>query len=314
MHLLRHFFEDLTHFDGKFFHSLKYLFTKPGFLPKEYLKGRRATYLNPVRMYFFTSAFFFLLFFSFLHKEASFTVDTTINGKTLVSIDNMDSASFARFTADINKEENRPAVPMTRVEFNHYRDSVVPVGGIHFTGRRYNSRAQYDSVLASGVKKHNWIERKLIYKEIDLNEKYHNDDKQIIHAFANALLHSIPQILFISLPILALFFKLLYIRRKDFYYVSHAIFCIYLYIFLFLGLTVIFSLSKLNDALHSGILKFLIATTIIGLFVYEYAAMYKFYGQGKFKTFIKFFLINILLGVLIGILFVVYMFFSLFNI
>src|SRR5258708_16144972 len=37
---------------------------KPGFLSAEYMAGRRATYLNPIRMYVFTSAIFFLIFFS----------------------------------------------------------------------------------------------------------------------------------------------------------------------------------------------------------------------------------------------------------
>ncbi len=63
-HLVSHFFQDITHFDGKFFSTLKYLLFKPGFLSREYMLGRRASYLNPIRMYVFTSAFFFLYFFS----------------------------------------------------------------------------------------------------------------------------------------------------------------------------------------------------------------------------------------------------------
>ncbi len=63
-HLITHFFRDVTHFDGKFFTSLKDLILKPGFLSKEYMVGRRANYLNPVRTYLFTSAIFFLIFFS----------------------------------------------------------------------------------------------------------------------------------------------------------------------------------------------------------------------------------------------------------
>jgi Protein of unknown function (DUF3667) len=62
-HLISHFFQDITHFDGKFFSTLKYLLFKPGFLSREYMLGRRASYLNPIRMYVFTSAFFFLFFF-----------------------------------------------------------------------------------------------------------------------------------------------------------------------------------------------------------------------------------------------------------
>ncbi|MFI5131717.1 MAG: DUF3667 domain-containing protein, partial [Chitinophagales bacterium] len=63
-HLVTHFFYDITHFDGKFFTTLKDLLFKPGFLTREYMKGRRVNYLNPIRMYVFTSAIFFLVFFS----------------------------------------------------------------------------------------------------------------------------------------------------------------------------------------------------------------------------------------------------------
>jgi len=63
-HLTTHFFNDITHFDGKFFSTVKLLVTKPGLLSKEYMIGRRASYLNPIRMYVFTSAIFFLIFFS----------------------------------------------------------------------------------------------------------------------------------------------------------------------------------------------------------------------------------------------------------
>ncbi|OJY92801.1 MAG: hypothetical protein BGP13_20590 [Sphingobacteriales bacterium 40-81] len=70
-HLITHFFYDITHFDGKFFNTVKYLLLRPGFLTAEYVRGKRMTYLHPIRMYVFTSAFFFLIFFSFIspHSE-----------------------------------------------------------------------------------------------------------------------------------------------------------------------------------------------------------------------------------------------------
>ncbi len=67
-HLISHFFQDITHFDGKFFSTLKYLLFRPGHLSREYMMGRRNSYLNPIRMYVFTSAFFFLFFFSTVGK------------------------------------------------------------------------------------------------------------------------------------------------------------------------------------------------------------------------------------------------------
>jgi hypothetical protein len=63
-HLVEHFFSDITHFDGKFFSTVKYLLKRPGFLSTEYMIGRRASYLNPIRMYVFTSALFFIILFS----------------------------------------------------------------------------------------------------------------------------------------------------------------------------------------------------------------------------------------------------------
>ena len=64
-HMVKHFLYDITHFDSKFFDSMKFLLLRPGFLPQEYIKGRRASYLNPVKKYVFTSAVFFLIFFGF---------------------------------------------------------------------------------------------------------------------------------------------------------------------------------------------------------------------------------------------------------
>ncbi len=82
-HLVNHFFEDITHFDGKFFSTVKYLLRRPGFLSLEYIRGRRASYLNPIRMYVFTSAFFFLIFFTIIPS-----------GKILTIKDEMGSEKF----------------------------------------------------------------------------------------------------------------------------------------------------------------------------------------------------------------------------
>ena len=68
-HLITHFFSDITHFDGKFFVTVKDLFVKPGFLSREICRGRRVSYLDPIRMYIFTSAIFFLIFFSMINVK-----------------------------------------------------------------------------------------------------------------------------------------------------------------------------------------------------------------------------------------------------
>src|SRR6185503_21178833 len=81
-HMFTHFFYDITHFDSKFFETVKDLAFKPGFLSKQYMLGRRASYLHPVKMYVFTSAIFFLLFFSFFSSIAfKSTIDNPLTRK-----------------------------------------------------------------------------------------------------------------------------------------------------------------------------------------------------------------------------------------
>jgi ribosomal protein L40E len=146
-HLLTHFFNDVTQFDGKFFTTLKDLLIKPGFLSREYMSGRRVDYLNPVKMYLFTSAIFFLLFFPFLHNEKNSIIEMNINGKSLNTIDRMDSATFAEFTAALNEGDDKPAVPMTRKEFKLYRDSIAiiasPLFSQHTTTEAGKSMIRY---------------------------------------------------------------------------------------------------------------------------------------------------------------------------
>lgn len=66
LHLgLHHFLHDATHeflhLDGKIWRTVKLLVTRPGFLTQEFLAGRRARYITPMRMYLTFSVLFFAL-------------------------------------------------------------------------------------------------------------------------------------------------------------------------------------------------------------------------------------------------------------
>ena len=59
-HFLREATEDLTHADSRLWRTIAALLFKPGFLTREFLDGRRARYLPPVRLYLVLSVLFFL--------------------------------------------------------------------------------------------------------------------------------------------------------------------------------------------------------------------------------------------------------------
>jgi hypothetical protein len=64
VHSLWHFLkvatEDLTHADSRVWRTLAALLARPGFLTREFLAGRRASYLPPVRLYLVLSVVFFV--------------------------------------------------------------------------------------------------------------------------------------------------------------------------------------------------------------------------------------------------------------
>ena len=312
-HLVTHFFQDITHFDGKFFIMLKMLVLKPGFLTKEYMLGRRASYVNPVRMYIFTSAFFFLIFFNFFNDKATgFNPSTTnVNGKTFAQVEKMDSAAFADFTRAINRDDVKKDTPMTRAEIKNYFDNVIEKKLLVLP---YQSKAHYDSLLQKGTIKHNWIMRQVFYKLFEMSEKYQHDPRGLFNVFKEKLLHSLPQMLFLSLPLIALVLNLLYFRRKQFYYVNHAIFSIHLYIFIFIVLLVTFSLSYLNEQTGWGIFSFINALLYLGIFFYTYKAMRRFYEQRRLKTILKYLLLLVSFYILMGLIFIVFVLFSFFTI
>ena len=52
-------FHEFAHLDGKIVQTLRILVTKPGLLTVEFLSGRRARYLSPIRLYLTCSLLFF---------------------------------------------------------------------------------------------------------------------------------------------------------------------------------------------------------------------------------------------------------------
>ena len=194
-------------------------------------------------------------------------------------------------------------------------------GGIKFSfGRdtsKYSTLREYDSVQKTlpESKKDAGITKMIARKSIQLNEKYDGDQTKIAKEFINKFLHTFPYLLFVSLPLYALFLKLLYIRhRKQYFFADHGIFLIHLYVFTFLFLLFFFALDKLKNKIHVSDLEYVQAILIfIGIF-YTLKAMKNFYKQGWGKTILKFILFNILCFISIMLLFAVFLAFTFYQI
>jgi hypothetical protein len=318
-HLVLHFFYDITHFDGKFFESLKDLLFKPGFLSKEYINGRRASHLNPVRMYVFTSAIFFLVFFLLVN----------IKGRVAIFSDQrpMSNAKRVKMIDNLQKELNKDGADTSVLsqQLKRLKDTTqlasssdllkISFWSTDTAHRRYYSLAEYDSVQRSlpPNEKDGSFMRMVIRKQIELTHKYEGNIQDVVLEWVEIFLHRLPYLLFISLPIFALILKLLYIRRRQFYYVDHAIFTIHHYIFSFIILLVIFLLGEAKDSYRINWLGSVQLILGIAWPIYLYIAMLNFYRQGWFKTFVKFSLLNLLGFFSLLILFVAFFALTIFQ-
>ena len=294
-HLVTHFFSDITHFDGKFFVTVKDLFAKPGFLSREYMLGRRASYLDPIRMYIFTSAIFFLIFFSVVNlKNMHFDAkdreeirkDSSLNELVTKAKKIRDSVR----TLQEDDEDNAPLVKFGK------DSSIRPGVNFNIEKTDFSTVAAYDSAQKAlpPAKRNSWLHRQITVKKIELNQRFQNNRGELIRDLVNNYLHNCPKVLFVSLPIFALLLKLLYIRRRRFYYVDHGIFSIHLYIFTFLILLVLFGIRELQGLTGWSWLNWIFALVILYPFFYYYKAMRRFYAQGRAKTILKYLLLLVL--------------------
>jgi hypothetical protein len=182
---------------------------------------------------------------------------------------------------------------------------------------QYRSVEHYDSLQHAlpSEQRDGWFTRSVKRKEIHLSEKMKKEGAPAVFTqLLDKFMHSFPQILFLSLPLLALILQLLYIRRrKQFFYVNHGIFLIHIYIYSFINLLVYFSLGKLGEAMGWNWMPWIQFLLALHALWYVYKAMRNFYGQGRLKTFTKFFLLNTFTIVVINLLFIIFFLFSAWN-
>jgi hypothetical protein len=292
--LTKHFVYDIFHFDGKFFDTLGHLIRRPGIITKEYVSGKRNKYLDPIRMYLFTSAVFFLTFFAFKEKK----IKKVFNEEEQNQSGQIDRIALV---AELNmKAAGHPDSLLKKqiswvqdTNHNIRLDSIIPKtlprdSVIQFKGRPYRIMLVPKSEVMDMDLDADFIRRKLrVLSNSQVGE------------FMVGFLHKVPYLLFISLPFFAGILKLLYRRRKNFFYSDHAVFTLHHYILSFMLLFLMLVFDRLEELLHwrvagKNVFSPFRLVLFITWLIYLYLEMKNFYGQGKRKTFVKFLLLSFL--------------------
>lgn len=272
-YLFTHFVEDLTHYDGSFWKTIKALLFKPGKLTKEYLAGKRKLYVPPVKLYIFISFVAFLL--PKLLPDYSFVEKTEEKVKI-----------------DISDDEIR-------------RTKVVV-----FNGREIATLNELDSIQDNlpQANKMSWVAYQA-YK-FTINNKTKAAKSNSREKIRENITHNLPKVLFVYMPTFA-FFLWLFHNKKRWYYFDSGVFTLHYFGFLLLLFTLGISVEWISDLFYQGEeVSFIIAlSTVTYAFFYFFRAHSTFYEEKKYISRIKsliLFIINIFLMILLGITLVVF--------
>jgi hypothetical protein len=282
---------------------------------RQYCEGKRNSYLHPIRMYLFTSAVFFLIFFSFGGNVNVGSAEHPLNNQDRMNLTNDYRERIKKDSTDTSAHkilgllEDTTHPLLADDIFAMDTRNLVTLGD-----RKYSSLKEYDSVQSAlpADQKDGWLKRTLATRLFKFTEKNKRPNEGL-KTFLESFLHKLPYILFISLPFFALILRLLYIRRKNFYYSDHAVFTIYHYVFSFILLLLVMGVSKLEAWTKVGDLDWIIVLLMLGWVVYLYIEMKKFYRQGWLKTIFKFIILNLLGSILVFVLFASFLLFSIFE-
>jgi Protein of unknown function (DUF3667) len=292
--LVFNFISSFSGYESKFFKTCRYLLFKPGFLATEYNSCKRERYFHPARMYVFISFIFFLLLFSLPDDEDSNTnLNITTPKEELEDLrDELEDAGLDSIYSSVADSVLLDSLKTSQFlkQFTNDKDSK----GFRLSTTDYKSIEAYDSseLAKPESERDGWLERKLQYRNIKLNQKYRDKGEEFASDFQQAFMDHFSQTLFFLLPFFALVLKLLYVRR-NYYYSEHLVLSICYYNFFYLAASLVMLINLIPG------LGFI--SVIIGFWIYLYFlfAMKRMYNQRWPKTVFKFVIFSFIFAFLI---------------
>jgi Protein of unknown function (DUF3667)/Domain of unknown function (DUF4286) len=294
---------DLLNADSRVWRTLWPLAFRPGLLTQEFLRGRRASYTPPFRMYLVLSLVFFVLAsFDDPGAEIGVKVDSDLAG---IQVGPRDGAPAT------------PAAPATQPPLDAETQRLVDqvVKRVPATARG-DLRRELETTLASATPEERAAASQVAtdpcgteslkfdaagpLKQVE--PKLRDACRKMVadqQSFGRALWNNVPKMMFIFLPLIAAALAVLYFRSGR-YYVEHLLFVVHFHAFFFLCGIVVLLLQQLSRLATGAVARgFTAAEGMLGavlvLYVpwYLFRAMRRVYEQGWWKTAPRFALLGL---------------------
>ena len=244
----------LTHLDGWLGRTLQLLLLRPGRLTLEYFADRRARYVPPFQLYFVISVAFFGL------AALTNSISPERASPSTAPLADADRAEL--------QQPGTPAFVAASVEAATAGHSLTPQAAAQLCG--------YVTIGAP------WLNQRL---QAVCRHQLADQGKSMLHEFGSL----VPKMMFVFLPLMALVMLALYHSPPRFY-VEHLVFFLHLQSDLFLVMIVQMLLRALTDAVPALAAVSSISGKVLFCYAawYVYAALHRYYGQGRARTFGKF--------------------------
>ncbi|MFI2811857.1 DUF3667 domain-containing protein [Microbulbifer sp. JSM ZJ756] len=331
--LVRHFssvigdlFDTLLALDSRIWRTLVPLLLRPGYLSREYLAGRRVSYVSPVRLFIFLCLTTFFVMRLTTDWGTELVPDKVVMGdfadaETVAEVEELRREALAGLDKAIveGQQENVPSVlndglAAARKQVERQADRRIEQLG----GELPTESAPVESEAVTSAEEpgspdgsewtevknfspgvNAWLSERL--QRVDENARVIRDDPNL---FREALIGAIPSMLLVLLPLFSLMLWVLYVFQRRLY-MEHLIVALHSHAFLCLALLLIELLSEVEDTLAPGVLRGAVgwAGMLLALWMPLYLLLMqkRVYAQGWAMTLLKYSVLGILYCILVGL-------------
>lgn len=320
-HMVSHAIADYFHFEHKFFGTLRPLLLKPGQLTKEYVAGKRVSFIHPIRLYIFVSIVFFLFILSRGDKEKEeknhkkeASVALTAKQQDSLKKDKLKEVEEAMKYVPVKDGVRDSVLKAAKKGIETGKDTDETIDLVTGKKKKWGATnwATKDTTVADYEKhqqalpkdkRDGFVKHYFVRRSIELNQ-YDDPEKK----FTEDLLHNIPKMMFLLLPMFALILKLVYINKNKYYY-EHLIYSFHLHSAIFLSVLITMLLKWLFGFVFdiSGWLNFFCTIYIIW---YVYRSLRTFYNSTRWVTALKIFFLSFCYSIVFTISFLIIIAFS----
>jgi len=274
-------FGEIGHWDSRFYRTLRGLFLNPGFLSLEFVNGRHASYVPPLRLYFFISLISFMIFTSLINFE--------IKPPTQAELEEAQQA----------QQQIQESLPNEMTPFVNDKGSMAEPPDVSLEGTDIPFMTAEEELR---------LEKKLKYLI------------QNPAQFSQKLVAMTPQMMLLMLPFWALSLKLIYLFGHR-YYLEHLTVALHTHAFMLLTLMIIIVITELTQSMIGLPMWSWLATLgdwtkdilFIWLLIYLLLTQKRFYQQGWATTILKFMVSGLIYLLLLTTSFVIMVIIGILN-